>query len=115
MIRIELGAEIDGAGLQAGRGHGKFAYSCVRYPLVCGYSRQPLLDSCRQLKSLYAPTAELVGLFREGRSTPDLTCGLDVGAATTVSEPDDRPIHFTKFREFDSAAFHASESEDVVT
>jgi hypothetical protein len=46
------------------------------------------LDACRQLKSLYAPTAQLAGLFRKGRDNPDLTSSLDVGAATTVSEPE---------------------------
>src|SRR6267142_840281 len=59
---------------------------------VRGYSRQPLLDACRKLKALYAPTAQLVGLFRGGRL--DLCCDLEVGAATTVSEPDNGDIRF---------------------
>jgi hypothetical protein len=101
VIRIDLGAEVDGPGPRAGKRHGIFEYSCVRYPKVCGYSRQPLLDACRQLKSLYAPTAQLAGLFRDGRDTPDLTCSLDVGAATTVSEPDSGDIRFVKYRAFD--------------
>ena len=103
VIRIDLGEEVDGDGPRAGRRHGIFEYSCVQYPLVRGYSRQPLLDACRQLKSLYAPTAQFAGLFREGRDTPDLTCSLDVGAATTVSEPDSGDIRFAKYRAFDSA------------
>jgi hypothetical protein len=102
VIRIDLGAEVDGPGSRAGKRHGIFEYSCVRYPLVRGYSRQPL-DACRQLKSLYAPTAQLAGLFRGGRDAPDLTCSLDVGAATTVSEPDRGDIRFAKYRAFDPA------------
>lgn len=101
MIRIDLGAEVNGLGPKAGKRHGIFEYSCARYPLVRGYSRQPLLDACRQLKSLYAPTARLAGLFREGRDTPDLTCSFDVGAASTVSEPDAGEIRFVKYRTFD--------------
>ncbi len=103
VIRIGLGAEVDGEGPRAGKRHGIFEYSCARYPLVRGHSRQPLLDACRQLKSLYAPTAQLAGLFREGRDTPDLMCSLDVGAATTVSEPDNGEIRFAKYRAFDPA------------
>src|SRR5438552_2487740 len=101
VIRIDLGAEVDGPGPKAGKRHGIFEYSCVRYPLVRGHSRQPLLDACRQLKSLYAPTAQLAGLFREGRDTPDLTCSLDAGAGTTVSEPDSGDTRFVKYRAFD--------------
>ena len=103
VLRIDLGAEVDGDGPRAGKRHGIFEYSCVRYPLVRGYSHQPLLAACRQLKSLYAPTAQLAGLFREGRDTRDLFCALDVGAATTVSEPDSGDIRFVKYRAFDPA------------
>ena len=67
-IRIDLGAEISGPGPGAGRRHGIFEYSCVRYPRVRGYSRQPLLDACRKLKALCGLTGERVGLFRKGRS-----------------------------------------------
>jgi hypothetical protein len=73
-IRIDLGAEISGPGPGAGRRHGIFEYSCVRYPRVRGYSRQPLLDACRKLKALCGLTGERVGLFRKGRSESDLSC-----------------------------------------
>ncbi len=89
MIRIVRGAEIDGPKGEAGpRRHGKWAYRADggQYPLVCGYSRQPLLDACRQLKSLYGLNGERAGLFREGRDTPDISCPVEVGAATTVQE-----------------------------
>jgi hypothetical protein len=102
MIRIELGAEVNGPGPKAKRRQGVFEYSCLRYPLVRGYSRQPLLDACRQLKSLYALTEQRVGLFRDGSDVADITCPLEVGAATTVSEPDRGIIRFAKYREFSS-------------
>ena len=86
MIEIFRGAEVDGPkGEAAGRRHGTWAYRAPGYPPVCGYSRQPLLDACRQLKSLYGLTGERAGLFREGRDTPDISCGVDVGDATTVA------------------------------
>ena len=35
------------------------------------------------------------------KDTPDLACSLEVGAATTVSEPDSGDIRFVKYRAFD--------------
>jgi hypothetical protein len=101
MIKIIRGAEVDGPkGEAAGRRHGTWAYRAPGYPLVCGYSRQPLLDACRQLKSLYGLTGEGAQLFREGRDTPDISCGVDVGAATTVREPANGGIGFVKYVAF---------------
>ena len=34
IIRIDLGAEVDGPGPKAGKRHGIFEYSCVRYPFA---------------------------------------------------------------------------------
>jgi hypothetical protein len=99
LIRIIRGEEVDGPKLDK-RGHGIFEYHAPRYPEVCGFSHQPLLDACRQLKSLYGVTAQAAGLFREGRDIPDLTCSVDVGAATTVSEPDKGAIRFVKYKAF---------------
>jgi hypothetical protein len=93
MIRIIKIAEIDGRGR---RGRGVFAYHAPEYPLVCGYSRQPLLDACRQLKSLYGLSRQRAGLFREGRNTPDISCPVEVGAATTVSDGG-RGVRFVKY------------------
>ena len=62
MIKIVKGAEVDGpSGEAGGKRHGVFAYHAdpEPYPLVCGFSRQPLLDACRQLKSLYGVTGTL--------------------------------------------------------
>jgi hypothetical protein len=89
MIRIIRGAEVDGPGGEAGgKRHGVFAYRADggQYPRVCGYSRQPLLDACRQLKSLYGVTVQRVGLFRDGKDTPDISCPVEVVAAPTVQE-----------------------------
>jgi hypothetical protein len=44
------------------------------------------LSDQSQLKSLYGVNGQLVGLFREGRDTPDISCPVEVGAATTVQE-----------------------------
>jgi hypothetical protein len=99
MIRIIRGEEVDGPKRDK-RGHGVFEYHAPRYPEVCGFSHQPLLDACRQLKALHGVTAQAAGLFREGCDTPDLTCSVDVGAATTLREPDDGAIRFAKYRAF---------------
>jgi hypothetical protein len=93
MIRIIKIAEIDGRGR---RGRGVFAYHAPESPLVRGFSRQPLLDACRQLQSMYSVTAKRVGLFREGRDTPDISCPVEVGAATTVSDGG-RGVRFAKY------------------
>jgi hypothetical protein len=86
MIKIAKSAEVDGPrGEAGGKRHGVFAYhpDPELYPLVCSFSRQPLLDACRQLKSLYCVTGTPVGLFREGRDAPDISCPVEAGAAAT--------------------------------
>jgi hypothetical protein len=55
-----------------------------------------LLDACRQLKSIYGVTAKRVGIFREGRDTPDISCSIEVGASTTVSDCA-RGLRFAKY------------------
>jgi hypothetical protein len=90
MIRVERGAEVS---------PGVFAWH-VPVLGLSGRSHQPLLDACRQLKSLYGVTAQAAGLFREGRDTPDLWCSVSVGAETTVSEPDNGATRFVKYRPF---------------
>lgn len=98
MIKILRGAEVDGSKGEAGpRRHGIWEYHAPRYPLVCGYSRQPLLDACRQLKSLYGLTGDRAGLFREDRDTADISCPIEVGAANTVKEPDRGAVRFGKY------------------
>ena len=96
MIRIIKGAVVDGAKPDAKRNHGIWAYRADRYSLVCGFSHQPLLDACRQLKSLYGLSGEIAGLFREGRDTPDLTCSVEKGA-TTVKEPKAGKVAFGRY------------------
>src|SRR5262245_50293181 len=76
IIRVELGDEV---------APGVWRYTVCAFALE-GRSRQPLLDACRQLKSMGAETASRAGLFRAGRSAPDLTCRIGVGADTAVSE-----------------------------
>lgn len=56
MIWIERGAEVDGPdgdkrpNGHPNRHHGKWEYHCDQYPLICGYSRQPLLDAADSLQ-----------------------------------------------------------------
>lgn len=96
-IRVELGAEVSRRGI--------FEYSVAGWP-VHGRSRQPLLDdACRALKSMGARTEDEAGLFRAGRSIPDLTCRIGVGADLTVSEPSRGVCHFAKWREFEGHTF----------
>ena len=76
MIRVERGTEIS---------PGVFAYTVPSLGRS-GRSRQPLLDACRQIKSLLGTTGQLAGLFREGHSEWDIRCRVDVGAELTVKE-----------------------------
>jgi hypothetical protein len=96
MIRIELGAEVS---------PGIWEYVVPSLHL-CGKSRQPLLDACRQLERILGDTAEAAGLFREGRTIPDISCSISEGAGLTVAEPKNgKIIHFAKYRPFDRSAF----------
>ena len=104
LIKIVRGAEVDGPKGEVGpRRHGVWAYHAPGYPQVCGYSRQPLLDACRQLKSLYGLTGERAGLFREGSDSPDISSPIEVGAATTVKEPSNGAVRFGKYVPFSHA------------
>jgi len=86
MIRVERGAETS---------PGVFAYTVPSLGLS-GRSRQPLLDACRQIKSLLGPTGQLAGLFQEGHSEWDVCCRVDVGAYLTVKEESAGGIRFAK-------------------
>jgi hypothetical protein len=83
-----------------------FEYSIPSLGLS-GKSRQPLLDACRQIKrarGLTEEAQERAGLYRAGRSTPDLQCAVLVGANLSVTEPNQGRIHFAKFQEFSRSA-----------
>ena len=116
MIRIERGAEVDGPKGEGGpRRHGVWEYHVVAYPLVCGYSRQPLLDACRQFKSLYGLTAEIAGVFREGSEVEDVSCVIGKGALLTVSDPSNGKIRFAKFVPFVPFAGRMAKADDTET
>jgi hypothetical protein len=103
MIRIELGREV---------GPGIFEYAIPSIQ-ICGRSRQPLLDACRAIKRAGDPTEEAgehAGVFRDGKAEPDISCLVLKGAELAVSEPNHGKIRFSKFREFDSSAFHANDA-----
>jgi hypothetical protein len=106
MIRIDLGAEIDGPDPKAGKRHGVFEYSAPAYPSVRGHSRQPLLDACRQLKTLYGLTSLRAGLFWPGCNTASLTCTIEAGAELMVEErAKGNGPRFVGFKEFPVEAF----------
>ena len=86
MISVERGGETS---------PGVFAYT-VRSLGLSGRSRQPLLDACRQIKSLLGSTGQLAGLFREGYSEWDICCSVDVGAELTVKEESAGGIRFAR-------------------
>jgi hypothetical protein len=93
VIRIDLGRE---------SAPGVFEYSIPSLGLS-GKSRQPLLDACRAIKRILGPTKsaeEHAGLYRSGRTHPDLHCAVLAGANLTVSEPSSGRIHFAKYQEF---------------
>jgi hypothetical protein len=86
MIRVELGEEIER--------QGKWRWTVPALSLS-GISRMPLLDACREIKSMGGDPFQNVGLFREGMEQPDLSCRLDVGAAATVNEDGPRFAKWT--------------------
>ena len=53
---------------------------------------------------------ECAGVFRDGKSEPDISCLVLKAAEVTVAESSNGKIHFTKFREFDSSAFQIKEA-----
>jgi hypothetical protein len=99
MIRVERGAEIS---------PGVFAYTVPSLGLS-GRSRQPLLDACRQIKSLLGPTGQLAGLFREGHSACDIFCRVDVGAELTVKDESAGGIRIAKHKPFTTTFREAAE------
>ncbi|MGF6427346.1 hypothetical protein [Bradyrhizobium elkanii] len=99
IIRVELLEEIERRGI--------FRYSVPVYG-VEGRSRWPLLDACREIKRMGGDTACAAGLFRVGRSRPDLTVSsIETGALLTVAEPDRGKVRVVRFRAF--AATEATE------
>jgi hypothetical protein len=100
VIRIKRGREV---------GPGIFEYSIPSLAL-CGRSRQPLLDACRQIKRACDPTSlagKRAGVFRDGKAEPDISCLVLNGAELTVAGPSNGKIHFTKFREFELSVLKA--------
>lgn len=99
LIRIERGAEV---------GPGIWEYSVPSLRL-CGKSRQPLLDACREIKRTLGSTKASAGVFREGHSVPDIVCPVEAGALVTVSEPSKGNVKFSKYQPFDFGALRQPE------
>jgi hypothetical protein len=95
-LRVELGVEKNkgGVGHWQEYGHGEWFWRCAEYG-VEGHSREPLLDACRKIKRMGGALQRRVGLFREGRDQPDLSCTVEAGAGLTVN--DDGP-RFQKWK-----------------
>lgn len=108
MIRINQGAEVK-------HRPGIWSYSCPTHPLVFGCSRQPLLDACRQLVTIYAITGQRVGLFREGAQVASISCPIELGASTTVTDSDRGTPRFAKYVEFDPSRIWSRSSESQLT
>ena len=47
---------------------------------------QPLLDACRAIKRMGGDPLSRAGLFRAGRTEPDITCTVEAGAHGYVTE-----------------------------
>lgn len=94
MIRIERGREV---------APGIWEYAVPSLGLS-GKSRQPLLDACRQIKAMGTGTGECAGVFRDGRTKPEISCPVEVGARYTVKERASGGIRFERFEEFDRSA-----------
>ena len=78
MIRVELGEEV--------KKRGKWRWKVPALALE-GFSRQPLLDACREIKRTSEALSDArAGLYRLGREEPDLVCGVEWGAGKTVDE-----------------------------
>jgi hypothetical protein len=100
LIRGERGAEVS---------PGVFAW---RVPVLglSGRSRQPLLDACREIKSLLGVTGRHAALFRPGRAHWDIRCSVEWGAARTVKEPSSGAIRFAVYRAFQDR--HTASKQD---
>lgn len=95
MIRVEIEEE---------NNTGRYLV-CVPSYRLSFKSKLPLLDACRMIKSMGGDTTEICGLFRKGRSEPDLVCSVGVGARLTVAERQAGGPRIEKFVPFDRTAF----------
>jgi hypothetical protein len=102
-IRVEHGVEVS---------PGVFAW---RVPVLglSGQSRQPLLDACREIKSLRGATGQRAALFRPGRADWDIRCSVDWGADHTVKESSSGAMRFARYQSYQDGtiASVASKSE----
>ena len=97
MIRIERGKEIK---------PGVFEYRVEDYARgikIEGRSRQPLLDGCRQIKSILKDTRGVRAAVFNGKNTQaDVSCMVDWGAEHTIIERAEVGLVVEKYRAFDS-------------
>jgi hypothetical protein len=95
MIRVERGKEVTGGPETPARFHW-----CVLAYGICGVSRQPLSDACRQLIAQGVDARRAVGRFRAGRAEPDMVSTVGAAASVSTVEPDKGIVHFERYRPF---------------
>jgi hypothetical protein len=66
---------------------------------------KPLLDACQAIKSILGDSTERAGLFREGRTEPDISGRIDKGAELTVTERQIGGLQLEKFETFEPGIF----------
>jgi hypothetical protein len=80
---------------------GQFEYQVPEFRLF-GKSHQPLLDACRAVKRAGGATRRQIGLFREGRTMPDIFTTVGIGARLTIKqEKTGGPPRFVPFKDLD--------------
>jgi hypothetical protein len=68
---------------------------------VEGYSKEPLLDACRQLKSMGVEPARQVAMYWPGEKDWAIRCGVKWGAAHTIEERSvDSGLRVARYRAF---------------
>jgi hypothetical protein len=77
-------------------------HSVRGYPNICGRSRQPQLDACRQLRSMGGLTDHRAEVFRDGSEVADISGMVREGAELTVSKPSE--VSFVKYRAPDAGS-----------
>ena len=65
-----------------------------------GFSRQPLLDACRALKSAGADPRQRAALYRPGHEEWDLRCMVSWGASKTIRESSKEGLQLRNYEPF---------------
>jgi hypothetical protein len=77
-------------------------YSVRGYPNICGRSRQPQLNACRQLRSMSGLTDHRARVFRDGSDLADISDVVRERLELTVSKPSE--VSFFRYRALDAGS-----------